>query len=154
MYITAAGIMVAAGLFAMFVCIFGIIGALRESRFMILGVRYQSSFFNCMRKVLQIHNTFSWMPPCTRVECRLIKQWAVKCVAFDILTHMLHIDEVTEEIFPEVSSTYKPRWSTDQSAICWKVFYLLLKCCLQYCTAIKCRQNFGWSVPMSSFQRS
>eukprot|EP00112_Aurelia_sp_Birch-Aquarium-sp1_P023318 Seg690.5 transcript_id=Seg690.5/GoldUCD/mRNA.D3Y31 product=Tetraspanin-11 protein_id=Seg690.5/GoldUCD/D3Y31 len=37
MYVTAAGIMIAAGLFAMFVCIFGIIGAIRESRFMILG---------------------------------------------------------------------------------------------------------------------
>ena len=41
MYVTAAGIMIAAGLFAMFVCIFGIIGAIRESRFMILGVSMQ-----------------------------------------------------------------------------------------------------------------
>ena len=43
MYVTAAGIMIAAGLFAMFVCIFGIIGAIRESRFMILGVSIQHS---------------------------------------------------------------------------------------------------------------
>ena len=42
MYVTAAGIMIAAGLFAMFVCIFGIIGAIRESRFMILGVSIES----------------------------------------------------------------------------------------------------------------
>lgn len=37
-YITTLGIMIAAGLFSMFVCIFGIIGAVRESRFMVLGV--------------------------------------------------------------------------------------------------------------------
>lgn len=37
MYVASAGIMIAAGLFAMFVCIFGIIGAIRESRFMVLG---------------------------------------------------------------------------------------------------------------------
>lgn len=36
-YITTLGIMIAAGLFSMFVCIFGIIGAVRESRFMVLG---------------------------------------------------------------------------------------------------------------------
>ena len=39
MYMSSAGMMIAAGLFGMFVCIFGIIGAIRNSRFMILGVR-------------------------------------------------------------------------------------------------------------------
>ena len=38
MYVASAGMMIAAGLFGMFVCIFGIIGAIRNSRFMILGV--------------------------------------------------------------------------------------------------------------------
>jgi len=36
-YITTLGLMLAAGLFSMIVCIFGIIGAVRESRFMVLG---------------------------------------------------------------------------------------------------------------------
>lgn len=36
-YVTTVGLMLAGGLFAMFVCIFGIIGAIKESRFMVLG---------------------------------------------------------------------------------------------------------------------
>jgi len=36
-YVTTLGLMLAAGLFSMFVCIFGIVGAIRESRFMVLG---------------------------------------------------------------------------------------------------------------------
>lgn len=36
-YITTVGLMIAGGLFSMFVCIFGIVGAIRESRFMVLG---------------------------------------------------------------------------------------------------------------------
>ncbi|XP_002167178.1 CD151 antigen isoform X1 [Hydra vulgaris] len=36
-YVTTVGLMIAGGLFAMFVCIFGIFGAIRESRFMVLG---------------------------------------------------------------------------------------------------------------------
>jgi len=36
-YITTVGLMIAGGLFSMFVCIFGIVGAFRESRFMVLG---------------------------------------------------------------------------------------------------------------------
>ena len=39
-YVTTVGLMIAGGLFAMFVCIFGIIGAIRESRFMVLGVEF------------------------------------------------------------------------------------------------------------------
>eukprot|EP00794_Sanderia_malayensis_P018166 gene18166-19979_t len=37
MYVASAGIMIASGLFGLFVCTFGIIGATRESRFMVLG---------------------------------------------------------------------------------------------------------------------
>ena len=36
-YITTVGLMIAGGLFSMFVCLFGIVGAIRESRFMVLG---------------------------------------------------------------------------------------------------------------------
>jgi len=36
-YVTTVGLMLAGGLFSMFVCLFGIIGAIRESRFMVLG---------------------------------------------------------------------------------------------------------------------
>lgn len=36
-YVTTVGLMLAGGLFAMFVCIFGIVGAIKESRFMVLG---------------------------------------------------------------------------------------------------------------------
>lgn len=36
-YVTTLGLMIAAGLFSMFVCIFGIVGAIKESRFMVLG---------------------------------------------------------------------------------------------------------------------
>jgi len=50
-YITTLGLMLAAGLFSMFVCIFGIIGAVRESRFMILGVSFQ--YFSLIKLTLQ-----------------------------------------------------------------------------------------------------
>lgn len=36
-YITCVGLMIGGGVFAMFVCIFGIIGSIQESKFMVLG---------------------------------------------------------------------------------------------------------------------
>ena len=50
-YVTAVGLMIAGGLFAVFVCIFGIIGAVRESRFMVLGV---SAFFCLLLLIIKL----------------------------------------------------------------------------------------------------
>ncbi|XP_065070578.1 CD151 antigen-like [Rhopilema esculentum] len=54
MYVTSAGMMIAAGIFAMFVCIFGIIGAIRDSRFMILGFFVMITIVFCMELVAGI----------------------------------------------------------------------------------------------------
>jgi len=54
MYVASAGMMIAAGLFGMFVCLFGIIGAIRNSRFMILGFFVMITVVFCMELIAGI----------------------------------------------------------------------------------------------------